>query len=74
MSPGSRNTTITAKSHSKPYIENPSTEELVTFIRDHDVHILNVAGNRGSKLTKEQVQIYREVLVGAFLTVLSSSQ
>jgi hypothetical protein len=37
----------------KPYLINPSADELTAFIRDIPFGILNVAGNRTSKLTSD---------------------
>lgn len=39
-----------AEEWNKPFIENPTTEELKQWIRENNIETLNVAGNRGSKL------------------------
>lgn len=53
-SPGTICTIKAIKKHKRPYITNPTTETLVDFLRRYDVSILNVAGNRGSRLADEQ--------------------
>jgi hypothetical protein len=51
----------------KPYLINPAADELSAFIRDTPVHILNVAGNRMSKLTPDLLDAYRTSLRQALL-------
>ena len=51
---------------SKPHKTNPIPEELAKWIEDKNIRILNVAGNRGSKLnTLKQIDI-RDVLLETF--------
>ena len=51
----------------KPYITNPQSWELAEWINKHDIKVLNVAGNRGSKLdTIKQLDI-RKCLHDAFV-------
>ena len=45
-SAGGRLTIATAREHSKPYIINPTPEELRAFVKNLNVRVLNVAGNR----------------------------
>ena len=44
----------------KPYFVNPTADDLAVFVRKNGIQILNVAGNRGSKLAPERLQGYRE--------------
>lgn len=48
----------------KPFIENPTAEELRQWIKENNIKTLNVAGNRGSKLKngEEIKEILREAL------------
>ncbi len=50
----------------QPYIENPTKDQLVNFIKDNKVRILNVAGNRGSKMTKQYKLELLDLLTSAF--------
>ena len=47
-SPGSKLTIRYCKDCSKPYIENPSPTRLRDWIKENNINILNVAGNRES--------------------------
>lgn len=47
-SPGSRLTIKLCKQSGKPYIENPSSDQLRQFVADNGIETLNVAGNRES--------------------------
>ena len=42
-----------AKEWNKPFIVNPSVEQLRDWIIENNIKVLNVAGNRGSKLSKD---------------------
>lgn len=53
---GSKRTADFAKKHGKPWLHlsergsyESAGERLLTFIREHDIKVLNVAGSRGSK-------------------------
>lgn len=70
-SPGTQQTLANAITNKKPYIANPSIEKLVAFIRENDIQTLNVAGNRGSRLTVNQYKEYGLVLTEAFKEVIS---
>jgi len=59
-SPGSRATLRFLKKHGKPYLINPSVEEIKAFKKYQD--IINIAGNRGSKISKEDLEKYRQTL------------
>lgn len=43
----------------RPYLVNPEPAGLVAFIRERGIRLLNVAGNRGSKLTAKRLADYR---------------
>lgn len=64
-SPGSALTAKLCKQAGKPWIENPTVQELRTFIINEQVQVLNVAGNRESKNPGIQAGV-REILVEAF--------
>lgn len=53
-----------AEEWSKPFLENPTAEELREWIIKNNIKTLNVAGNRGSKLAKDNnvANILREAL------------
>lgn len=59
-----------AKEWNKPFIENPTAEELRQWIKDNNIKTLNVAGNRGSKLSKNNkvAETIREALTGKTTT------
>jgi hypothetical protein len=42
------------KRHSKPYLENPTVDQLLYWIEAYTVSTLNVAGNRAKNLNKDQ--------------------
>lgn len=57
-SPGTKLTLKYIGQHSKPHIKNPTSEQLIQFILDNKIKILNVAGNRASKLSlKDMISI-----------------
>lgn len=70
-SPGTRLTIDTCEKLKKPYITNPSLQNLVAFIKQYDIETLNVAGNRASKLKKETIIIYGDTLRDALKKVNS---
>ena len=49
----------------KPYIVNPTAKELQKFLADNNIKVLNVAGNRGSKVNKFNAIKYTQVLKDA---------
>ena len=69
-SAGSRQTIMLCLRHKKPYLCNPDKDMLVNFIDMIPVKTLNVAGNRGSKLTPEQEGDYATILVEAINDLL----
>lgn len=72
-SSGSKQTIGFILKHGKPHISNPPTDVLISFIKDHKIEILNVAGNRGSKLTHEQCDHIRKVLFETFRSLLNQN-
>lgn len=50
-SPGSKNTMKYCKAYGKPSIDNPDEFELKIWLEVNEIEVLNVAGNRGSKLS-----------------------
>lgn len=53
--PGSKCTLKAIKKHKKPYIANPTFHQFLTFLVQHSqLKILNVSGNRGSKLSPNE--------------------
>jgi hypothetical protein len=69
-SAGSAGTIQVCKAMKKPYKVNPAPQPLATFLLEHRIHILNVAGNRRSKLTSGQMKTYREILRTGLLIFL----
>ena len=65
-SPGSKQTIFLLKKHKKEYLTNPTSTELKEFVIENDIKILNVAGNRASKLTTQELEKYRLVLFESF--------
>lgn len=55
-----------ARQWRKPFINNPSAQELADWIIKNNIKTLNVAGNRGSKLSKDNnvAEILEEALSG----------
>jgi hypothetical protein len=58
-SSGSKTTIQYCLVANKPYLLNPAPDDLTAFLRDKHVQTLNVAGNRGSKLTPDLLDAYR---------------
>ena len=46
---------------SRPYIENPTPEQLDNFLGEYVIQTLNVAGNRASKMTQQHLEEYRQL-------------
>ena len=58
-SAGSKMTIDFCKELDKPYMENPGYLDIMQFCEYKTIRTVNIAGNRGSKLTKEQkIEIY----------------
>lgn len=66
-SPGTKVTLNFVKKHNKPVAINPSSEQLRTFIQTKNIKVLNVAGNRMSKLTMEQMKEFYDTMVMAIV-------
>jgi len=58
-SPGSRTTIRYCKELKKQCLINPEFKELAAIINNFDIKVLNVADNRASKLSQEQLQAFR---------------
>ena len=54
-----------AEDYGKPFLNNPTAYTLKAWMRTHGILVLNVAGNRGSKLTLETETAARAVLTEA---------
>jgi len=61
-----------AKKHNKPFILNPTAEQLRKFLADNNIKTLNVAGNRGSKLNPNQKGNIKNILLTALAKQPSS--
>jgi predicted NAD-dependent protein-ADP-ribosyltransferase YbiA (DUF1768 family) len=55
-----------AKQHNKPFLLNPTSQELAQWLVDNNIGTLNVAGNRGSKVSPEFDSQVRETIRNAF--------
>lgn len=62
---GTKLTLDTCIREGKPYLVNPTSEQLRAWLVEHQIKILNVAGSRGSGLTPEQLDRYRQILIDA---------
>lgn len=65
-SAGSKLTINCAHQIHKSYICNPTDDQLIKFIEDNKIEILNVAGNRKSKLTPSMEYDIKSVLNSTF--------
>lgn len=57
-----------AEEFGKPFLENPTAEQLSKWIKENNVKILNIAGNRGSKIGNLETtvkQVLEKGLVGS---------
>ena len=45
-----------------PYVVNPNIDRLKKFITENNIEVLNVAGNRGSRLGKRDAESFRTIL------------
>lgn len=58
-SPGSKMTIDFLKGYAKPYLENPTYSEIMEFCEKNNIQVVNIAGNRDSKLNESmRVDIY----------------
>ena len=53
--------------YKKPHICNPTAASLRDFLFNHKIEVLNVAGNRASKLSEVKMEAYRTTLALAFV-------
>lgn len=67
-SAGKKATEKFAKKHNKPFLLNPTSEEMVNWIQHNQIRTLNIAGNRGSKLNDIQFSEYKNLLIRALGT------
>ena len=65
-SAGLRATERFAKQYKRPITINPTIPQLKAFIKKYNVKVLNVAGNRESKLTADQLFKFKNVMKAAF--------
>lgn len=61
-SPGTKLTIKLLEQHGKKYIDNPTVETLKQFISENNIQVLNVAGNRASKLNLAQMNTIKVTL------------
>jgi Circularly permutated YpsA SLOG family len=57
---GTRLTAEFCEPENRPYIVNPAPDDLAVFVRKNGIQVLNIAGNRGSKLAPERLGEYRK--------------
>lgn len=55
-----------AKQHNKPFLLNPTSQELAQWLVDNNIDTLNVAGNHGSKVSPEFDSQVRDTIRNAF--------
>lgn len=55
-----------AKQHNKPFLLNPTSQKLAQWLVDNNIGTLNVAGNRGSKVSPEFDSQVRNTIRNAF--------
>lgn len=70
-SPGSKTTKRGCNEYKKPFIMNPDVGQLVEFIRKNRIRILNVAGNRESKLSSAYAKEIGKTLEEAVREVIN---
>lgn len=63
-----------------PFIINPTSKKIVNYINDlkqltkDGSVILNIAGNRASKISKEDLNKYREILKQALIEIINDKK
>lgn len=57
-----------ADQHGKPFVANPTAEQLRQWILSNHISVLNVAGNRGSKVTQDLYNYVNDVLRNGLLS------
>lgn len=63
---GSYLTITECKDKKKPYICNPTVDQLIEFVRNNKIFTLNVAGNRATRLSEYQTGQILSVLLKSF--------
>lgn len=63
---GGKLTLSTAKKLNKPCIVDPEPEELRQWVVDNNIQVLNISGNRTSKLNPEIFETVYQIIVSAF--------
>lgn len=58
----------------KPFLLNPTSEQLSEWIKENKIHTLNVAGNRGSLLPAEKAKEIRDILRAGIKNTVSLLQ
>jgi hypothetical protein len=64
-SAGSAMTIRACKEFCRPYLTNPTASEIRALIKKYGVEVVNIAGNRASKLPEDAAHTMREVLFDA---------
>ena len=72
-SPGTKLTLKILSQNNKPFITNPTAGELQKWLLENEIKVLNVAGNRASKLSQDQINTYTQILIEALSNELVSS-
>lgn len=70
-SSGSKLTISNCLRYNKPYISNPTVPKLIKFIKENKIEVLNVAGNRATKLSSQQIALYTVILTQALKIVIN---
>lgn len=70
-SPGSRQTETLCKVNHRSYLTNPLPNRLARFILENNISTLNVAGNRGSKLTPAKQAEIRALITDSLKLILN---
>lgn len=65
-SPGAKITLGTATVEGKPVLVNPTATELKDWVAEHNIKVLNVAGNRLTNFNEGMIQRAYDTLVEAF--------
>ncbi len=63
---GSKATVNYCRAFQKPYVTNPTAQELIVFVATREIEVLNVAGNRESVLSVEDADTAYYVMSEAF--------
>ena len=70
-SPGTKLTKEACEYYWRPYIVNPNIDSLTAFIQENNIETLNVAGNRGSRLSRRDRTNFETILYETLKTVIS---